>query len=75
MADASAGPQCPVLDAWGKSEVVLKRLLEKDLVIVSEGRLTRGTVTANKDLLMPLIELVGTWDRDYTRTMCVVGYQ
>ena len=58
--DQDDAPKCPVLAAWGSSEIVLKRLLEKDLLILEGARLSRGTVIANRDLLIPLINLVGS---------------
>ena len=64
MADPSrvGEEECPVISAWGKSSVVLARLLEKDLLILNGGKsnkLTRHTCVANRDLLVPLINLVG----------------
>ena len=55
----SATSSCPVIHAWAASEIVLKRLLEKDLLILSNGKLSRATVAANRELLVPLINLVG----------------
>ena len=58
MAEQGSTP-CPVLAAWAASETVLKRLLEKNLLILNGSRLTRGTVLANRELLVPFINLVG----------------
>ena len=55
----SSASSCPVLHAWAQSEVILKRLLDKDLLVLSGSRLTRATVCANSDLLIPLLNLVG----------------
>ena len=52
--------ECPVVHAWSQSEFVLKRLLEKNLLILNGSRLSRGTVIANQELLIPLINLVGS---------------
>ena len=54
---------CPVLLAWSKSEEVLKRLVSKDLLILPTEQLSRDTVVENSELLVPLISLVGSWDR------------
>ena len=54
--------ECPVITAWSKSSVVLGRLLEKDLLILNGGKsnkLTRHTCVANRELLVPLVNLVG----------------
>ena len=59
MAGSAPLAECPVLAAWSKSETVLKRLLEKDLLILSGARLTRQTIIMNRELLVPLINLVG----------------
>ena len=63
MSDAgeSSGSACPVLEAWAASQFVLKRLCEKDLLVISGGKLTRGTVVMNQELIMPIINLVGCW--------------
>ena len=55
----SSRSECPVLTAWGKSEFVLQRLLKKELLVISSGKLTRKTCTDNRELLIPLINLVG----------------
>ena len=55
----SSGSSCPVLAIWGETESVLKRLHEKDLIILSGGKLNRQTLIPNRDLLIPLINLVG----------------
>ena len=72
---ASSEASCPVLAAWSQSEVVIRRLAEKDLLIISGGKLSRQTVTANRDLLEPLINLVGPWpasqEGSTIHTMCL----
>ena len=65
MAGTSEVVECPVLAAWGTSEIVLKRLLEKNLLVLEGARLSRGTVLANRDFLIPLINLVGSWYANY----------
>ena len=56
---ASVASECPVLSAWGKSQFVLQRLLKKDLLVLSSGKLTRRTCVDNRELLVPFINLVG----------------
>ena len=56
---ATMASECPVLSAWSKSQFVLQRLLKKDLLVVSSGKLTRRTCVDNRELLVPLINLVG----------------
>ena len=53
-----------VVQAWVKSTTVLARLLDKQLLILAGGskKLTRHTCTANRELLVPLINLVGFLD-------------
>ena len=62
MSDAgSAASQCPVLSAWAESQIVLQRLSTKNVLVLSnDSKLTRYTCTANKALLVPLINLVGS---------------
>ena len=55
----SSASSCPVLQAWATSEVVLKRLCDKDLLVLNGKRLTRQTCTANRELLVPLMNLIG----------------
>ena len=55
----ASAAECPVIKAWGSSEIILKRLLEKDLIIMSSGKLNRQTVLVNSELLEPIINLVG----------------
>ena len=61
MAASDAEPlsPCPVVQAWGQSEIILKRLLDKDLLILHGSRLSRSTVLANRELVVPLLNLVG----------------
>ena len=56
---ASVASECPVLSALGKSQFVLQRLLKKDLLVLSSGKLTRRTCVDNRELLVPFINLVG----------------
>ena len=60
VSDASQFSECPVLSSWAKSTVILQRLTKKELIVVApNGKLNRSAVTANSDLLVPLINLVG----------------
>lgn len=54
--------ECPVLDAWGQSELVLQRLVKKNVLIMSGSTLNRDTVVENRELLIPLMNLVGFLD-------------
>ena len=56
---SSISIECPVLSAWSQSQFVLQRLLKKDLLVISSGKLTRKTCVDNRELLVPLINLVG----------------
>ena len=59
----SSDDECPVVAAWAKSSQVLGRLLEKNLLILGGSKkLTRHTCCANRDLLVPLINLVGHFE-------------
>ena len=55
----SSSFECPVLSAWSQSQFVLQRLLKKDLLVISSGKLTRKTCVDNRELLISLINLVG----------------
>ena len=55
-----ASGDCPVVKAWADSSLVLSRLLEKSLLILGGSKkLTRHTCVANRELLVPLVNLVG----------------
>ena len=57
----SSYSSCPVLKAWSESEIVLQRLMKKNLLILSGEALNRAVVVENRELLVPLINLVGDW--------------
>ena len=61
----SSASVCPALHAWGESEFVLKRLCEKDLLVLSGGKLSRASLIANRELLIPLVNLVGNLSHMY----------
>ena len=52
---------CPVLKAWSESQWVLQRLMSKGMLVVADKSLNREAVTLNRELLIPLINLVGPW--------------
>ena len=52
-----------VVQAWSQSSAVLARLLEKQLLILGGSKkLTRHTCVANRELIIPMINLVGFLD-------------
>ena len=54
--------ECPVIEAWSQSQLVLQRLLKKNVLIMSGSSLNRDTCVENRELLVPLINLVGFLD-------------
>ena len=57
---ASGGAESAVVTAWSKSTLVLGRMIEKSLLILGGSKkLTRHTCVANRELLVPLVNLVG----------------
>ena len=50
---------CPVLKAWSSSQWVLQRLMSKNMLVIADKRLNREAVVLNRELLIPLINLVG----------------
>ena len=62
VADSSSTSDCPVIEAWSQSELVLQRLLKKNVLIMSGPSLNRDTVVENRELLVPLMNLVGFLD-------------
>ena len=67
-ASACSADSCPVIEAWSQSEIVLQRLLKKNVLILAGSSLNRDTCVENRELLVPLINLVGFLD-DYHATM------
>ena len=58
--DGGSSFECPVMASWAKSSVILKRLADKQLIIKTPGgKLSRNVVVANRDLIVPLMNLVG----------------
>ena len=52
---------CPALKAWSQSQWVLQRLMSKGMLVIADKSLNRDTVVLNRELLIPLINLVGPW--------------
>ena len=50
---------CPVLKAWSTSQWVLQRLMSKNMLVIADKRLNREAVVLNRELLVPIINLVG----------------
>ena len=70
---SSTTSECPVLRAWSESEIIVGRLLKKNLIIHGKT-LNRDACVENADLLVPLINLVGAWDMQYCSIMHDPGW-
>lgn len=58
--DPSVAGDSAVVTAWAKSSLVLGRMLEKSLLVLGGSKkLTRHTCVANRELMVPLVNLVG----------------